>query len=306
MTIHKSVLLKETIDGLALRVGDTVVDATIGGGGHSAEICERFGKSIKIIGLDADAGALAKAEARLQGLDCDFTAKLSNFRDLGKVLADLKISQVDKVLADLGLSTFQLEEFGRGFSFQKDEPLLMTFKSSPDKEDVTAGDIVNDWAEESITQILWGYGEERYGRKISKAIAEARKIKRIETTTELVEIIRQAVPKSYLRQKTHFATRTFQALRIATNDELRTLSEFLKTAFQYLKPGGRIAIITFHSLEDRIVKRFFSAKGGSASGGKENRVARLINKKPIIPQAEELRENKRARSAKLRIIEKIS
>jgi 16S rRNA (cytosine1402-N4)-methyltransferase len=298
MTIHKSVLLKETIGGLDIKPGDVVVDATLGGGGHSAEICSLYGNKVKIIGLDADAGAIAKAQERLGGMDCDFKAVLSNFRDLEKVLQNLEISAVDKILADLGLSTFQLEEFGRGFSFQKDEPLLMTFKSNPEEEDITALDIVNNWKAENIAQILWGYGEERYGRKIANAISEARDQRRIETTTELVEIIRNAVPKSYLRQKTHFATRTFQALRIATNDELRTLSGFLEKSYQYLKPGGRIAIITFHSLEDRIVKRFFKEKEKEQRG-------KLINKKPIGPSDEELRENKRARSAKLRIIEKI-
>lgn len=298
MTIHISVLLKETIDGLDIKPGEIVVDATLGGGGHTAEICTRFGHSVKIIGLDQDAGALAKAEARLKDMKCDFTAQMTNFRDIDKVLADLKISSVDKILADLGLSTFQLDEFERGFSFQKDQPLLMTFKTDPTSDDVTATEIVNTWSEESITDILWGYGEEKYSRKIAKAIVESRSVKKIETTTELVEIIRNAVPKIYLRQRTHFATRTFQALRIATNDELRTLSTFLEKAYQYLKPGGRIAIITFHSLEDRIVKRFFKEKQNEEQG-------RLINKKPIIPTDEEINENKRSRSAKLRIIEKI-
>ena len=298
MTIHKSVLLKEIIDGLEIKEGDIVIDATLGGGGHSAEICQQWGNKVKVIGIDADQGALDKSKTRFENLNCDFTAILSNFRDLGKVLTGLKISKVDKILADLGLSNFQLEEFGRGFSFQKDEPLLMTFKSDPTKDELTAKDIVNDWQVENITQILWGYGEERYGRKIANAIVESRDKKRIETTMELVEIIRAAVPKSYLHQKTHFATRTFQALRIATNDELRTLSEFLISAFQYLKPEGRIAIITFHSLEDRIVKRFFKEK-------EKEQLGKLINKKPIISQTGELGENKRARSAKLRIMEKI-
>jgi len=298
MTIHKPVLLKETTDGLNLKAGDIIIDATLGGGGHSGEICRLWGNKVKIIGVDADQGALEKAKIKLEGLNCDLTTKLSNFRDLGKVLEELKISRADKIIADLGLSAFQLEEFGRGFSFQKDEPLLMTFKSNPDKEDVTAADIVNDWQVENITQILWGYGEERYGRKIANAIVEARNKKRIETTTDLVEIIRTATPKLYQHQKTHFATRTFQALRIAVNDELRTLSEFLVNTFEYLKPEGRIAVITFHSLEDRIVKRFFKEK-------EKDQLGKLINKKPIIPQAEELKENKRARGAKLRIIEKI-
>jgi len=296
--IHKTVLLNEVIKGLEISAGDIVVDATLGGGGHTVEICRLFGDKVKVIGLDADAGALEKAKERLEEMSCRVETKMSNFRDLGKVLNEMKISQVDKILADLGLSTFALEEFGRGFSFQKDEPLLMTFQTAPTEEDLTANEIVNDWAEENITQILWGYGEERYGRKIAKAIAEARDKKRIETTTELVEIIKNAVPKFYTRQKTHFATKTFQALRIATNDELRTLSDFLSIAFERLAPNGRIAIISFHSLEDRIVKRFFKEKEKEERG-------LLITKKPIIPSLEEIQENKRSRSAKLRIIQKI-
>jgi len=296
--IHKTVLLNEVIKGLEISAGDIVVDATLGGGGHTVEICRLFGDKVKVIGLDTDAGALEKAKERLEEMSCRVETKMSNFRDLGKVLNEMKISQVDKILADLGLSTFALEEFGRGFSFQKDEPLLMTFQTAPTEEDLTANEIVNDWAEENITQILWGYGEERYGRKIAKAIAEARDKKRIETTTELVEIIKNAVPKFYTRQKTHFATKTFQALRIATNDELRTLSDFLSIAFERLAPNGRIAIISFHSLEDRIVKRFFKEKEKEERG-------LLITKKPIIPSLEEIQENKRSRSAKLRIIQKI-
>ena len=296
--MHKSVLLKEAIDGLAIKKGDIIIDATLGGGGHSSEICRLWGNNVKIIGLDQDESALKIARARLEKMNCQVEIMLANFRDLAKILEEFGINKVSKILADLGLSTYQLEEFGRGFSFQKDEPLLMTLKSVPGKEDLTARDIVNDWQEENITQILWGYGEERYGRKISKAIAEARNKKAIETTAQLVEIIKSAIPKFYQRGKTHFATKTFQALRIATNDELRSLSDFLSVAFEHLEPSGRIAIITFHSLEDRIVKRFFKERQKEQRG-------RLINKKPIIPQQEEIKENKRSRSAKLRIIEKI-
>jgi len=187
----------------------------------------------------------------------------------------------------------------------KDEPLLMTMKENPSPEDVIAKDIVNDWSEKSLADIIYGYGEERYSRRIAKAIVNSRQKLEIKTTFDLVKIIEQAVPASYKRGKLHFATRTFQALRIAVNDELGKLEIGLQKGFEILKSGGRMSVISFHSLEDRIVKKFYSAKGGSASGGKENRVAIIINKKPITASEEEIKTNNRSRSAKLRILEKI-
>jgi len=208
------------------------------------------------------------------------------------------IANVDRILLDLGISSFQLEVAGRGFSFLKDEPLLMTMKKNPTDEDLTAREIVNTWDEENIADIIYGFGEEKYSRKIAKAIIVARKEKEIETTFDLVKIIDDAVGKYYRRMKIHPSTRTFQALRIATNSELTNLQEVIKKGFDRLSKNGRMAIITFHSLEDRIVKRAFVEL-------KENGLANIITKKPIIPNDEELRINPRSRSAKLRLIEKI-
>lgn len=292
-SVHKTVLLNETIDGLNLSPGMVVLDATFGGGGHSREICERY-KDIKIFALDQDKSAFQKAEHKFKDLKCNIVSINANFRDIDKVID----TPVDGIIFDLGLSSDQLENSGRGFSFLKDEPLLMTMKEDPGEEDLTALDIVNTWEEESITNILRGYGEERFAKKIARKIVEERKIKEIKTTTDLVKIISEAVPGSYRRGKIHFATRTFQALRIAVNDELQSLQAGLSNGFEILKSGGRMAVISFHSLEDRIVKRFFKEK-------KEEGKAILINKKPIISKEEELKTNKRARSAKLRIISRL-
>ena len=205
---------------------------------------------------------------------------------------------VDAIIFDLGLSSDQLEISGRGFSFTKDEPLLMTMKESPNDEDLTAKEIVNTWEERNLADIIYGYGEERFSRRIAKAIVEARKENEIKTTFELVKIIEGSVPGSYKRGKIHFATRTFQALRIAVNDELGALEEGLAGGLKILKNEGRMGVISFHSLEDRIVKRFFREM-------KDEGKIKIINKKPIIAGKEELILNKRSRSAKLRIIEKI-
>ncbi|PIZ85308.1 16S rRNA (cytosine(1402)-N(4))-methyltransferase [Candidatus Nomurabacteria bacterium CG_4_10_14_0_2_um_filter_33_9] len=216
----------------------------------------------------------------------------------------------DAIIFDLGLSSDQLENSGRGFSFMKDEPLLMTMKENPSLDDLTAIDIVNSWGEESLVDIIYGYGEERFSRRIAKGIIEARKKNNIKTTFDLVKIIGDSVPSAYKRQRIHFATRTFQALRIAVNDELGALKVGLEKGFEILKKparphdslgaggGGRMSVISFHSLEDRIVKRFFRDK-------KEKSEAILINKKPIIPKEEEIKNNGRSRSAKLRVLEKI-
>jgi 16S rRNA (cytosine1402-N4)-methyltransferase len=205
---------------------------------------------------------------------------------------------VDRILLDLGLSSFQLDDGGRGFTFRKDEPLLMTMKKNPDENDLTAMDIVNTWEEKTIADIIYGFGEEKYSRKIAKAIVESREQKKIKTTFDLVEIIEKSVGHLYKKSKIHPATKTFQALRIATNAELTNLEMFIKKSFERLSRGGRIAIITFHSLEDRIVKRSFVEL-------KQKGYAELITKKPIVPTVEETKSNPRARSSKLRIIEKI-
>mgnify|MGYP001574006047 CR=1 FL=1 len=295
--MHKTVLLQEAIDGLNLDDGRTVVDATFGGGGHSAEICRKFPK-IKIIALDQDNGVWERARGKLE--NCNISFHNANFRDLDKVLEKDSLSRnIDGIIFDLGLSSDQLEDSGRGFSFMKDEPLIMTMKENPRREDITAEDVVNTWSEESLADIIYGYGEERLARKIARAIVEARREKEIKTSFDLVKIIKSAVPAVYQRGRIHFATRTFQAIRIAVNDELSTLSEGLDKGFRFLKNGGRLSVITFHSLEDRIVKKFFKNK-------EKNGEARIINKKVILPSTEEIKNNTRSRSAKLRILEKIT
>jgi 16S rRNA (cytosine1402-N4)-methyltransferase len=307
-SIHRTVLLNETIEGLSLsNLGKDaiVVDGTFGGGGHSKKICENF-PGTKIIALDADADTEGNKENMPE--DCKIIFHNENFRNIDKVLAEEGIEKVDGIILDLGFSSDQLENSGRGFSFLKDEPLLMnlkkTRKENPSPEDLTAEDVVNTWGEESLADIIYGYGEEKQARRIAKFIVSAREKKEIKTTFDLVKIIEEAIPAKFRKSRLHFATKTFQAIRIAVNDELGALEEGLGKGFAALKSGGRISVISFHSLEDRVAKKFFSAKGGSASGGKENRVANIITKKPITASKEEIKENPRSRSAKLRILEK--
>lgn len=295
--IHKTVLLKESIDGLDIHKDDIYLDGTLGSAGH-AEYALRINEGkIKVIGLDRDSQALLRSKDRLREYS-SVTLIESSYGDLDQVLENLKIEKVDRIMLDLGLSSDQFETSGRGFTFKKDEPLLMTFKSSLIEGDLTAHEIVNSWQEESIADIIFGYGEERYSRRIAHAIVKYREKKTIEKTSELVEIISQAVPVFYRKGKIHPATRTFQALRIAVNDELNTLKKGLEKGFTRLNKGGRMAIISFHSLEDRIVKNFNKEKESKEE-------ARVITKKPIEPSNEEVKENSRSRSAKLRILEKI-
>ncbi len=325
-SVHKTVLLNETIDGLNLNAKSVVVDATFGGGGHSVEICRRY-QEVKIIAFDQDKSVFEKAKSKFEKLDCDVTFINANFRDIDKVLKE----KVDAIIFDLGLSSDQLENSGRGFSFLKDEPLIMQMKNGAEGnlsgEDLTAEDIVNTWSEKSLSDIIYGYGEEKFSRRIAKAIVDTREQREIKTTFELVEVIRNAVPARFAiasarravyrrghakgrASNLHFATRTFQALRIAVNDELGALSLGLQKGFDALKVparphdgsgaggGGRMAVISFHSLEDRVTKKFFKDK-------EKHGQVKLINKKPIIAGTEELKSNNRARSAKLRIIEKL-
>lgn len=294
---HISVLKNESIDGLTIKEGNIIIDGTLGGGGHTLEMIKRFGKSIKIIGLDLDIDAKRRTEEAIGDLPNDFIFFNRGFQDIDLVLESLGIKEVDGILLDLGISSFQLEVAGRGFSFLKDEPLLMTMKKEPGVDDLTARDIVNTWEEETIANIIYGFGEEKFSRKIAKAIVEARKEKDIETTFDLVAIIDKAVGRNYRGLKIHPATRTFQALRIATNSELTNLEQVIEKGFNCLKEGGRMSIITFHSLEDRIVKRAFINL-------KDKNGAKIINKKPIVPSEEELKINPRARSSKLRLLEK--
>ncbi len=294
---HVPVLLKEAIDGLNIHAGEVVVDATLGGGGHTSEIVKRFGSEVKIIGFDLDSEALKRTKSELGDATHDLVFINANFRDLKKELSDRGVETVHRMLFDLGVSSPEIDDSGRGFSFQRDEPLLMTLTDTITEETLTAADIVNSWSEENLADIIYGFGEEKFSRRIAKAIVDARHRVRIETTTQLVAIIRDAVPKWYLHGKTHPATKTFQALRIAVNDELRTLETALADAFETVTAGGRITVITFHSLEDRIVKRAFLKY-------KAEHHAKIITKKPIVPSRAEILANPRSRSAKLRIIEK--
>ncbi len=291
MDRHIPVLLQESTEGLALTIGKTVFEGTVGLGGHSRVLCEKIGKSGFFIGTDADKESLAIAEERLKDLPCKKLFVCANFRNIDAVLKNADVEKVDAILLDIGLSNRQLSVSPRGFSFMRDEPLLMTFRSEGDG--LTAREIVNEWAEESIADIIFGYGEERYAKRIARGIVEARASKSIETSGQLAEIVKQSVPKRF--GKINSATKTFQAIRIAVNDELGALREGIAKGFAHLAPSGRMAVISFHSLEDRIVKEFFRQK-------KEEGTATLVTKKPIVPGDIEIKENPKSRSAKLRII----
>ncbi len=296
---HISVLFTESIDALALRPGMTIVDGTFGAGGHSKAIAERIGKEGRLISFDADAGVFS-AE-RVQELECltQFTKVVSNFRNASEVLKHLEVGAIDGALFDLGLSSTQLEESGRGFSFLRDEPLAMTFQEETVEGDVTAQTVVNEWSAETLETILKGFGEERFARAIARGIVEARTVSPITRTGELVEIIRAHTPGWYHRGRTHLATRTFQAIRMAVNDELGSIEVGVRAAGEFLRPGGRLAVISFHSIEDRTVKQLFLEMVATGEFVK-------VTKKPIVPSEAELKVNPRSRSAKLRIIEKLS
>ncbi len=295
-TKHESVLTAEVINGLGIVSGDIVVDATLGAGGHSLEIAKTV-PGVRLIGFDADLTALAGAKKRIERAGYTIELVHENFRNIGNGLEKLGLSEVQRILFDLGWSSDQLESSGRGFSFLRDEPLLMTLTANPGPDVLTAKDIVNEFSVDDLTNILLAYGEERFARKIAKAICEKRIERPIETTYELAALIDTAVPIWYRVRRIHPATKTFQALRVAVNDELEALAEGLKEGWQALAPKGRMAVIAFHSLEDRIVKNFFREK--ASEGGV------LIAKKPITPTQEEVKRNPRSRSAKLRIIEKL-
>lgn len=295
---HNTVLLHEVVDGLAIEPGDVIVDGTLGGGGHSAEIARIFDSNVKIIGLDLDEDALVRAKERLDVQTSNTSFHHASFRNLDEVLSSLHISQVNRIILDLGLSSHQFEVSGRGFSFKRDEPLLMTFRKELSPSVLTAREIVNEWDETNLADVIYGYGEERFARRIARAIVEARQIAPIETTTQLVGIIEKATPAWYHHRKINPATKTFQALRIAVNDELESLKAGMKKGFEALAPRGRMAIISFHSLEDRIVKNFYKEMAQAGRGI-------LITKRPITPTEIEIIENPRARSSKLRIIQKI-
>lgn len=308
--MHIPVLLQEVVDGLRVKKGDIVLDATVGGGGHSKALCEAIGRDLQKNGddtasgqatfvcLDEDEDAIERSRARLTGCGCQFLFFRTNYRHLDAALASFGIPGINKALFDLGLSSQQLDPpvggSTRGFSFRGNEPLTMTFAKNAGPDALTAEKIVNEWDEKNIATILESYGGERMAKRIVSAIARARKGRPIATTGELREIIERAVPR---RGKLHPATKTFQALRVAVNDEFRALQEGLAKAWGKLLLQGRLAVISFHSIEDRTVKDFFREQAKAGAG-------KLITKKPIAPARGEVLVNPRARSAKLRIIEK--
>lgn len=294
---HVSVMKKEVIANLNLKLGGIFVDCTINGGGHSSDCADIIEKSGTLVGIDADPEAINRARRNLSSKKCKKVFLLGNYRQGLKDARKKGIKKVSGVLFDLGLSSDQLENSGRGFTFQKNEPLTMTF-GVVTPYTVTAQDVVNRWSEESLSDIIFGYGGERYARRIAREIVGERKESPLETTFDLVRAIRRAVPYEYLTQRIHPATRTFQAIRIAVNDELGSLREALPIALEMLDKKGRLVVISFHSLEDRIVKDFMR-------GAKRDGLVRLITKKPLEASDEETALNVRARSAKLRCCEKI-
>lgn len=298
MEYHRPVLLKETIDILDLQPGETYFDCTLGNGGHAEEVWRRFGKEVTIAGIDADAEAAEISQERLELAGAKPKITVRNFRNIGRAIELLEVGKPQAILFDLGWNTRQFEESGRGFSFDKDEPLLMTFGEA-EQAKFTAEEIVNEWEEENLRTIISAYGEEDFAGRIAKAIVERREEKRIKTARELAELIKKAVPVWYRFKKIHPATKTFQALRIAVNEELQALEEGLQGAFDELASGGRIAVIAFHSLEDRIVKNFFKALA-------QRQQAQILTKKPFSPSEEEIAGNRRSRSAKLRAIKKLT
>ena len=306
---HVSVLLQECLDGLNIRPDGIYVDGTLGGAGHSSRIAERLTTG-RLIGIDRDPVALAAAGERLKPWKDRVTLVHSNFCEIKQVLSDLQIPGVDGILLDLGVSSPQLDDGQRGFSYMADAPLDMRMNG---EDALTAREAVNTWPQEELKRILYTYGEERYAPQIAAAICRRREEAPIETTLELVDIIRSAMPAAALREKQHPAKRSFQAIRIAVNDELGSVEKVMADAIPLLNPGGRLAVITFHSLEDRIVKNAMAeaAKGCTCPPnfpvcvcGKKPQV-KLISRKPIVSGEAELAENPRARSAKLRVCEKL-
>ena len=306
---HISVLLNECIEGLNIRPDGIYVDGTLGGAGHSFQIAARL-KDGKLIGIDRDQVALKAAGERLSVYGERVQLVHSNFCHMAQVLKELNIQGVDGILLDLGVSSPQLDDGQRGFSYMVDAPLDMRMNSA---DSLSAHTVVNTWSQEELKRILYNYGEERYAPQIAAAICRKRAEKPSETTLEMVEINKNAMPPAALREKQHPAKRSFQAIRIAVNDELGAVEQIMADAVELLNPGGRLCIITFHSLEDRIVKLGMqdAAKGCTCPPnfpvcvcGKKPKV-KLITKKPIVASDEELEENPRSRSAKLRICEKI-
>ena len=305
---HKPVLLEECIQALNIRPDGVYVDGTLGRAGHSLEIARRLTTG-RLICIDRDQAAIDAAQVRLAPWLDRVTLVRSNFSELGEILSGAGVSGADGMLFDLGVSSPQLDDASRGFSYMQDAPLDMRMDTSAP---LSAYEVVNTWSQEELRRILYEYGEERYAPAIAKAIVRARETAPVKTTLELVEVIKSAMPPAALREKQHPAKRSFQAIRIAVNGELDALPPMLEAAVDGLNPGGRLAVITFHSLEDRIVKRTLAdlAKGCTCPPefpvcvcGRKPRV-RLVNRKPVTADGAELADNPRARSAKLRVAEK--
>lgn len=307
--VHKSVLLNETIDGLNIQPDGIYVDGTLGGGGHAYEVCRRLGDKGSIVGIDQDAAAIEAAGNRLKDFGEKVTIVRSNYCDMKSKLHELGIDKVDGIVLDLGVSSYQLDTAERGFSYREDAPLDMRMDT---RQKMTARDIVNDYEERELYRVIRDYGEDKFAKNIAKHIVAARKVKPIETTGELTEIIRASIPMKYQKKSGHPAKRTFQAIRIELNRELEVLKDSLDDMIDLLNPGGRLCIITFHSLEDRIVKSAFRKNENPCTCpsdfpvcvcGKVSKGS-ILTRKPILPSKEEMEENSRAKSAKLRIFER--
>lgn len=307
--VHKSVLLHKSVDALQIKPNGVYVDGTLGGGGHSEQIAMRL-RGGKLICIDQDERAIERASRRLEPYMDRITIVHGNFRELGEILDRLQVQRVDGMLFDLGVSSPQLDETERGFSYMHDAPLDMRMDET---QSFTAREVINGWPEERLRRILFEYGEERYASRIASAIVRRREERPIETTTELSDLIRSAMPAAALREKQHPAKRSFQAIRIAVNDELNALSDMLGVAAERLATGGRLAVISFHSLEDRIVKNAIASREKGCTCPRDFPVCtcgfvqtlRSVTRKPIIASGEELEENPRARSAKLRVAERV-
>lgn len=305
---HKSVLLNETIDGLNIKPDGIYVDGTLGGGGHAYEVCRRLGEKGSIVGIDQDAAAIEAASARLKDFGEKVTIVRSNYCDMKSKLHELGIDKVDGIVLDLGVSSYHLDTAERGFSYREDAPLDMRMDT---RQKMTARDIVNDYTEADLYRVIRDYGEDKFAKNIAKHIVQARAVKPVETTAELSEIIRASIPMKFQKKSGHPAKRTFQAIRIELNRELDVLRDSLDDMIDLLNPGGRFCIITFHSLEDRIVKSAFRKNENPCTCppdfpvcvcGKKSKGS-IITKKPILPSEEELEYNSRSKSAKLRIFE---
>ena len=306
---HRSVLLEETIEGLHIKPDGIYVDGTLGGGGHAFEVCSRLGNKGIFVGVDQDAAAIEAAGQRLKGFGEKVRIVRSNYRDVKSQLQKLGIDKVDGIILDLGVSSYQLDTAERGFSYREDAPLDMRMDT---RQVRTARDIVNEYSEMELFHVIRDYGEDRFAKNIAKHLVKRRKEKPVETTGELAEIINGAIPMKYQKKSGHPAKRTFQAIRIELNRELEVLKDSLDDMIELLNPGGRLCIITFHSLEDRIVKSAFRRNENPCTCPPDFPVCvcgnvskgRIVTKKPVLPGEREMEENSRSKSAKLRIFER--